>query len=128
MYFLTNVNLVVPVVCAVAVIVIAIAVICVLRSGRREYPKGKQTHCLHFTGTLAPPFGKDPKTKKAGFPGLPEWLDLDIIVPVTATVVVICVGVLVVCVALTRRKPPPPLMNPGLIRLAKKMWPLKLLM
>ena len=40
---------------------------------------------------------------------------MDIIVPVTATVVVICVGVLVVCVALTRRKPPPPLMNPGLI-------------
>ena len=41
MYFLTNVNLIVPVVCAVAVIVIAIAVICVLRSGRRDYPKGK---------------------------------------------------------------------------------------
>ena len=32
MYFLTNLNLVVPVVAALAVIVIAIAVICVLRS------------------------------------------------------------------------------------------------
>lgn len=41
MYFLTNVNLVVPVVSAVAVIVIAIAVICVLRSGRRDFPKGE---------------------------------------------------------------------------------------
>ncbi len=42
MYFLTNVNLVVPVVAAVAVIVIAIAVICVLRYNRHPmpYPKG----------------------------------------------------------------------------------------
>ena len=46
MYFLTNVNLIVPVVCAVAVIVIAIAVICVLRSGRRDYPKGKNLHMV----------------------------------------------------------------------------------
>ena len=38
-YFLTNVNLIVPVVAAVAVIVIAIAVICVLR-GRNEPPPG----------------------------------------------------------------------------------------
>ena len=51
---------------------------------------------------------------KAGFPGVPEWLDLNIIVPVCATVVVICVGILVVCVAMSRRKPPP-LMNPGLL-------------
>ena len=38
-YFLTNVNLIVPVVAAVAVIVIAIAVICVLR-GSNEPPPG----------------------------------------------------------------------------------------
>ena len=38
-YFLTNVNLIVPVVAAVAVIVIAIAVICVLR-GRQTPPPG----------------------------------------------------------------------------------------
>ena len=47
------------------------------------------------------------------FPGLPAWLDLDIVVPVGATIVVLCVGVLVVCVALTRRKQPQ--MTPGLI-------------
>ena len=42
MYFLTNVNLIVPVVAAVAVIVIAIAVICVLRHNRHPmpFPKG----------------------------------------------------------------------------------------
>ena len=45
------------------------------------------------------------------FPGLPTWLDLDIVVPVGATIVVICVGVLVVCVAITRRKQPQ--MTPG---------------
>ena len=39
-YFLTNVNLIVPVVAAVAVIVIAIAVICVLR-GRQTPPPFK---------------------------------------------------------------------------------------
>ena len=38
MYFLTNVNLIVPVVAAVAVIVIAIAVICVLRHNRHPLP------------------------------------------------------------------------------------------
>lgn len=41
MYFLTNVNLIVPVVAAVAVIVIAIAVICVIRGRNGQpFPKG----------------------------------------------------------------------------------------
>ena len=44
-------------------------------------------------------------------PWLPAWLDLEIIVPVGATIVVLCVGVLVICVALTRRKAPQ--MTPG---------------
>ena len=44
-------------------------------------------------------------------PWLPTWLDLEIIVPVGATIVVLCVGVLVICVALTRRKQPQ--MTPG---------------
>ena len=44
-------------------------------------------------------------------PWLPAWLDLEIIVPVGATIVVLCVGVLVICVALTRRKQPQ--MTPG---------------
>jgi hypothetical protein len=43
---------------------------------------------------------------------LPPWVDLNIIVPVSATVIVICVGVLVICVAVTRRKQPQ--MTPGL--------------
>jgi len=48
MYFLTNVNLIVPVVAAVAVIVIAIAVICVLRHNRHPmpFPKGNSTFIL----------------------------------------------------------------------------------
>ena len=62
-------------------------------------------------GTLAPPFGGEPRERQE-FPGVPEWLDLNIIVPVSATVVVVCVGILVVCVALSRRKQPP-MMNPG---------------
>lgn len=37
------------------------------------------------------------------FPWLPEWLDLNIMVPVVATVIVIIVGIVVICVALSRR-------------------------
>ena len=44
--------------------------------------------------------------------GLPEWFDLNIIVPVSMTVIVVCVGILVVCVAVSKRKAPP-MMNPG---------------
>ena len=40
MYFLTNLNLVVPVVAALAVIIIAIIVICVLRSRNNNISKG----------------------------------------------------------------------------------------
>ena len=72
--------------------------------------------CFSIKGTLAPPFGgniNDAETKSS-FPGLPEWIDLNIIVPVSATIIVVCVGILVVCVALSRRKTPP-LMNPGLV-------------
>lgn len=46
MYFLTNVNLVVPVVSAIAVIVIAIIVICVLRGG------GNNRNGNSFTSTF----------------------------------------------------------------------------
>ena len=46
-----------------------------------------------------------------GIPGIPEWLNLEIVVPATATIIVICVGVLVICVAVTRRKAPQ--MTPG---------------
>ena len=72
--------------------------------------------CFSIEGTLAPPFGgniNDAETKSS-FPGLPEWIDLNIIVPVSATIIVVCVGILVVCVAVSRRKTPP-MMNPGLV-------------
>jgi len=119
MYMLTNVNLIVPVVAAVAVIVIAVVVICVLRGNNRGFPKGDfNAHLLlfAFAGTIAPPFGgkanSDDGNASSRFPGLPDWLDLDVIVPVVATVIVVCVGILVVCVAITRKRQPP-LMPPG---------------
>lgn len=37
------------------------------------------------------------------FPWMPEWVDLNIAVPICATVVVVVVGVVVICVALSRR-------------------------
>lgn len=37
------------------------------------------------------------------FPWLPSWLDVNVVVPVGATVVVIIVGIVVICVALSRR-------------------------
>ena len=46
------------------------------------------------------------------FPGLPQWLDLNIIVPTIATVIVICVGIIIVCAVcvITKRRPH---MTPG---------------
>ncbi|KAI4460599.1 basigin related [Holotrichia oblita] len=41
------------------------------------------------------------------FPWLPEWVDLNIAVPVAATIIVVLVGIVVVCVALTRRNQGP---------------------
>lgn len=35
---------------------------------------------------------------------MPEWLDLNFMVPLIATVIVVFVGILVVCVALSRRR------------------------
>lgn len=35
---------------------------------------------------------------------MPEWLDLNFMVPLIATVVVVAVGICVVCVALSRRR------------------------
>jgi hypothetical protein len=49
---------------------------------------------------------------------VPEWLDLNIIVPVSATVVVVCVGIVVVCVALACRKQRP-MMNPGFYKMTE---------
>jgi amino acid transporter len=37
------------------------------------------------------------------FPWIPKWLDLNVVVPMAATVVVIFVGIIVICVAVSRR-------------------------
>lgn len=93
-------NLVVPVVSAVLVIIVAIIVICVLR-GKGNYQKGKTWSLLLFLGTIAP-IRESPDVKML-FPWIPEWVDLNIAVPVAATVIVVAVGIIVICVAVTRR-------------------------
>lgn len=57
---------------------------------------------MYVVGTIAPP-EQDHTSVNQYFPWLPEWLDLNIVVPIGATVVVIIVGVLVICVAISRR-------------------------
>ncbi|CAD7088390.1 unnamed protein product [Hermetia illucens] len=94
---LSNLNLIVPVVAAVLVIIIAIIVICILRS------KGN-----HHKATIAPPDGDSSSTKgstRLAMPAwVPEWLDLNFMVPLIATCIVVAVGILVICVALSRRR------------------------
>ncbi|XP_020284791.1 Down syndrome cell adhesion molecule-like protein Dscam2 isoform X20 [Pseudomyrmex gracilis] len=58
-------------------------------------------------GTIAPPVRNGGNDNAADvrryFPWLPNWLDVNVVVPIGATVVVIIVGIVVVCVALSRR-------------------------
>ncbi|KYN03354.1 hypothetical protein ALC62_05746 [Cyphomyrmex costatus] len=58
-------------------------------------------------GTIAPPIRNGGNDNTADvrryFPWLPSWLDVNVVVPVGATVVVIIVGIVVICVALSRR-------------------------
>ncbi|XP_046417324.1 Down syndrome cell adhesion molecule-like protein Dscam2 isoform X6 [Neodiprion virginianus] len=57
-------------------------------------------------GTIAPPVretGTENTDVRRYFPWLPSWLDVNVVVPVAATVVVIIVGIVVICVALSRR-------------------------
>ncbi|XP_029035488.1 Down syndrome cell adhesion molecule-like protein Dscam2 isoform X14 [Osmia bicornis bicornis] len=57
-------------------------------------------------GTIAPPVrngGNENTDVRRYFPWLPSWLDVNVVVPVGATVVVIIVGIVVICVALSRR-------------------------
>jgi heme/copper-type cytochrome/quinol oxidase subunit 2 len=98
-FFFSNLNLVVPVAAAILVIIIAVVVICVLR-GKNSHQKGKRH--LYVVGTIAPPEQEHTSVNQY-FPWVPEWLDLNIVVPIGATVVVIIVGVIVICVALSRR-------------------------
>lgn len=72
--------------------------ICVLR-GKGNYNKGK--FYVYFLGTVAP--ARETPDAKLLFPWLPDWIDLNIVVPIVATVTVIFVGIIVICVALSRR-------------------------
>ncbi|XP_071567228.1 Down syndrome cell adhesion molecule 1 isoform X19 [Temnothorax nylanderi] len=57
-------------------------------------------------GTIAPPVrngNENSADVRRYFPWLPSWLDVNVVVPVGATVVVIIVGIVVICVALSRR-------------------------
>ena len=62
---------------------------------------------ISVIGTIAPPVrndaGQDNTDVRRYFPWLPSWLDVNVVVPVGATVVVIIVGIVVICVALSRR-------------------------
>lgn len=55
------------------------------------------------TGTLAPSI-EIRNGKKYLPPWIPEWLDLNFMVPLIATVIVVAVGILVICVAISRRR------------------------
>ncbi|XP_068899440.1 cell adhesion molecule Dscam1 isoform X34 [Tenebrio molitor] len=57
---------------------------------------------LTVTGGTIAPIRESPGVKML-FPWIPDWVDLNIAVPVAATVVVVVVGIVVICVALSRR-------------------------
>jgi heme/copper-type cytochrome/quinol oxidase subunit 2 len=123
MYFFTNVNLVLPVVAAVAVIVSAIVFICVFRVRHAQMlkPPGKNSCFILFpySEKIGGAFGAGGEdstgTGNPHFPGLPQWLDLNIVVPTIATVIVICVGIIIVCAVCVITKRNPPQMTPGLL-------------
>jgi hypothetical protein len=53
--------------------------------------------------TIAPnPNGNDIYSR---LPWIPNWFDLNLMVPFIATVIVLAVGILVICVAYNRRRP-----------------------
>ncbi|KAL7294790.1 hypothetical protein TKK_0011722 [Trichogramma kaykai] len=92
--FMANLNLVVPVVAAVLVIIVAVIVICVLKGKAHDDEKGASADNDRDM--------EDGDVRRF-FPWLPMWLDINVVVPVGATVVVIIVGIVVICVALSRR-------------------------
>ncbi|XP_049290893.1 Down syndrome cell adhesion molecule-like protein Dscam2 isoform X1 [Anopheles funestus] len=62
-------------------------------------------------GTVAPSFGSvQPGTIYP--PWIPHWIDLNVMVPLIATVIVVAVGVLVICVAISRRRDDDPRCGP----------------
>ncbi|XP_046664820.1 Down syndrome cell adhesion molecule-like protein Dscam2 isoform X1 [Homalodisca vitripennis] len=54
-------------------------------------------------GTIAPPIRGGIPTVHQFFPWIPGWVDLNVVVPVGATIVVLLVGITVICVAFARR-------------------------
>lgn len=67
----------------------------------------------HNTGTLAPPTdGSSPNGKTYLAHLIPEWFDLNFLVPMIATVIVVAVGILVICVAVSRRRMDDPRCGP----------------
>uniref|UniRef100_A0AAG5D0N3 Down syndrome cell adhesion molecule-like protein Dscam2 n=1 Tax=Anopheles atroparvus TaxID=41427 RepID=A0AAG5D0N3_ANOAO len=62
-------------------------------------------------GTIAPNFGSvQPGSMYP--PWIPHWIDLNVMVPLIATVIVVAVGVLVICVAISRRRDDDPRCGP----------------
>lgn len=61
-----------------------------------------QLFILYFAGTIAPP-ERSLISVNQYFPWIPDWMDLNIVVPVAATIVVLLVGMIVICVAISRR-------------------------
>ncbi|XP_053593565.1 cell adhesion molecule Dscam2 isoform X31 [Microplitis demolitor] len=58
-------------------------------------------------GTIAPPVRNNAGTENTDvrhlFPWLPTWLNINVMVPAGATIVVVIVGIIVICVAMSRR-------------------------
>lgn len=70
----------------------------------RRTTKVRRSPVRLFVATVAPPPIKEINdVKQILFPWIPDWVDLNIAVPIGATVVVIIVGIVVICVALSRR-------------------------
>ena len=61
---------------------------------------------VHYAGTIAPINSNKYPDVYARIPWISQWLDLDVMVPLIALVIVVAVGILVICVAFTRRRGP----------------------
>lgn len=102
---LANLNLLVPVASAILVILVAFIFICFFRR-KEDDMKGKlivKMLYICIKGTIAPPQGEN--SLRALLPWVPAWVDLNMVVPVAATVVVVFFGIVVICVAWSRRRP-----------------------
>lgn len=60
---------------------------------------------INNSGTIMPPVDHiNPAGVNHLLPWIPKWLDLNIMIPLIATAIVVAVGILVICVAITRRR------------------------